>query len=141
MDFGYPYLLVGGMEFPLSFAKGTRSDKGYTVTGTGTLEYCRTHDIQIQAYAPLHSELLKSPEETEPQFRQVSQHLKELAAKKQTGPSAVAVAWLLCHPTSIVPIIGSTNPAHIAHNCVADRVVLSNGEWYAAVTELPTRSI
>jgi predicted oxidoreductase len=140
---GYPRLLADGMEFALSLAKGGGSGDGFpAVAGTGTLEYCRRHDIQIQAYSPLRGELSKSRQEVEPKFKQVAQLLGDVAAKNQTAPSAVALAWLLHHPAGIVPIIGSTDLKHIAANCEADRISLSNDDWYsllAATTEISPR--
>jgi predicted oxidoreductase len=54
-----------------------------------------------------------------------------MAKQKQTTPSALALAWLLRHPAGIVPIIGATNPAHIADNCAAVDIEVTRQEWYA----------
>jgi hypothetical protein len=70
--------------------------------------------------------------------------LKELAQTKASTAPAVALAWLLHHPAGIVPIIGSTNPHHIIEDCTADRVELSDEEWYelfAAWANIKSRSI
>lgn len=108
-------------------------------TGLPTIvDYCRLHDIQVQAYAPLKgSDVLSAPNLLDPpadasaELKNAAQVLKAMAAKKNTTPSAVAIAWLLRHPAGIVPIIGATRPEHITENCAADGVELTRVEWYS----------
>jgi predicted oxidoreductase len=94
----------------------------------GTLDYCRLHDIQLQAYGPVRG--LCNPDAT-PTIKRATQVLTGMAAKKNTTPTALALAWLLRHPAGIVPIMGSINPEHIIENCAADRVEVRRSEWYA----------
>ena len=78
------------------------------------------------------------------QVKQVGQLLSELARRKNTTPSAVALAWLLRHPAGILPIIGASNPEHIVENCAADRITLSREEWYtlfSASAEIQSRQV
>jgi predicted oxidoreductase len=106
-------------------------------TFAGLIDYCRLHQIQVQAYSPLKgdvhraSNLLKSPADAAPENRRVAQELASLAKDKNTSLSAIALAWLLRHPAGIVPIIGTANPEHVIENCAADNIVLSREEWYA----------
>jgi len=44
--------------------------------------------------------------------------------------SFAALAWLLKHPSKILPIIGSTQPERIAEAAKADDLELSREEWY-----------
>jgi predicted oxidoreductase len=44
--------------------------------------------------------------------------------------TVVALAWLLKHPSNIMPIIGSTNPDHIREAVKATEVELTREEWY-----------
>ena len=64
-------------------------------------------------------------------MKNAAQVLADLAKKKGTAPSAVALAWLLRHPAGIVPIIGTVNPERVIENCAADRITLSREEWYS----------
>jgi predicted oxidoreductase len=114
LGLGYPNLIVDS----------------FTGAG-GTLDHCRLHDIQIQAYAPLRTELINPPADAAPPLREAAQVLSELARQKGSTPAAVALAWVMRHPAGIVPIIGATNPAHIIEDCAADRVTLNREEWYA----------
>ena len=109
-----------------------RYHHSYTaVEEAGTIDYCRLHDIRVQAWSPLRGAMLEPPETVEPHVRQTVNLLRRFAEEKGTTIHAVALAWLLRHPAGIIPIIGSTKPEHIAQNCAADDIVLSREEWYA----------
>ena len=97
----------------------------------GTLDYCRLHNMQIQAYAPLRGGLLNPSADARREVQEAADVLTDLAHKKNTNPASLALAWLLRHPAGIVPIIGSTNPDHIIDSCYAQRVTLTRSEWYS----------
>ena len=97
---------------------------------TGAVDYCRLHDLQIQAYSPLRGALLSPSENAPAQTKEAAKTLADMARDKNTSPSALALAWLLRHPAGIVPIIGTTNPMHVAEDCAAIRLTLSREEWY-----------
>jgi len=106
--------------------------------GALTLDYCRVHDMQVQAYSPLKAgnigtppNLLKPNENAPPEVKRAIQTLTEVAQKKGVGSAAVMLAWLLHHPAGIVPIIGATKAEHVVENCAADRVELIREEWYS----------
>jgi predicted oxidoreductase len=130
LGLSYLYPLIDGMDFSLQLTSGSALDGGYTgLSSAGTLDYCRLHDIQIQAWSPLRG--LSNPSSYErPELRRAAQLLTDFASEKEATPSAVALAWLLRHPAGILPIIGPSNPAHIIENCEADRISLSRDEWY-----------
>ncbi len=103
-----------------------------SLRGEGTLEYCRLHDITIQAWGPLASGAVigtggEPPSEA---ARSASTVVAALARDKNVSPEAIAIAWLLRHPARIQPIIGTTNPARIRAACEADVVELTREEWY-----------
>lgn len=118
-------------------------------TGVGALvDYCRLHDIQVQAYSPLRGGnasdtpvLVDPTADASPELKQVAQVVADIAKTHNTTAGAVMLAWLLRHPAGIVPIIGASKPEHVIDNCVADRVDLSREEWntlfYAAAAIQP----
>jgi predicted oxidoreductase len=61
-------------------------------------------------------------------------HIREtldlIARNRETSRSVVAIAWLLKHPSRIIPIIGSTDPIKIKEMAKAADVELSRDEWY-----------
>jgi len=56
--------------------------------------------------------------------------LDSLAQQRGVTRSTVALAWLLKHPSKIVPIIGSTKPESIRAAVKALDFELSRDEWY-----------
>jgi predicted oxidoreductase len=90
----------------------------------GTFDYCRLHDIQVQAWSPIRGNLPATS----------AQLVAELAEQKGVSSRAIALAWLLRHPARIVPVFGTMSPAHLIENCKADEVQLSRSEWYALLS-------
>jgi predicted oxidoreductase len=118
--------------------------------GVATLDYCRVHDIHVQAYSPLKASNIGQPPNllnpaavATPEVRKAAQALADIANTHGTTPSAVMLAWLLHHPARIAPIIGATKVEHVIDNCAADRVELSRTEWYSllrTVAEIEPRA-
>ena len=54
------------------------------------------------------------------------------AVAKKLGVSRVVVtfAWLMRHPSGIVPLVGSVNPARIKEAATADGIEISREDWY-----------
>jgi predicted oxidoreductase len=121
----HPDLITDGLDFNREGA--TRLIQAYTGVA-GTLDYCRLHDIQVQAYSPVRG--LSNTEAT-PAIRQTLQLLKDMAHQKNTTPFALALAWLMRHPAGIVPVLGGDNPDHLVEDCAAERIEVTRQEWYA----------
>jgi predicted oxidoreductase len=56
--------------------------------------------------------------------------LDEIALTRGVSRSVIAYAWLLKHPSGIVPIIGTTNPDRIREAVRAPELELTREEWY-----------
>jgi len=98
----------------------------------GTIEYCRTENIQLQAWSPLARGLfsgqpLDGQSET---VRQTADLVGTLAEQKGTTREAIVLAFLLRHPAGIQPVIGTVNPQRIRACGEAVKVELSREEWY-----------
>lgn len=101
----------------------------------GLIDYCRLHDITIQAWAPIAGgKLIDPPHTADVRVQQLAQQIAKMAAEKNTTREAIVLAWLLRHPAGIQPIIGTMNPTRLIDSCRADEVVLSREEWYALFT-------
>ncbi len=118
-------LLDEGMDMNRDVSAANRSE--------GTLEFCRLHDITIQAWSPLAAGLLggRAPSQPDPRLAGAAAKVAEMAAAKGVSAEAVLIAWLLRHPARIQPIIGTMNPQRIAAARQADGIELSREEWYA----------
>lgn len=96
-----------------------------------TLDYCRLHEMVVQAWSPVAGGRLFTQAPDVPQnVQNTAKLIQELAEKHQTTPDAIALGWLLHHPANIQPIIGTLKPERIADSVKADDVHLSRLEWY-----------
>ena len=64
------------------------------VRGQGTLEYCRTHDIAIQAWSPL-ARGAASGGASDSHSVELSALVASIAAEKNVSSEAIVIAWLL----------------------------------------------
>lgn len=105
-------------------------EQGYAGT-EGIVDYCRLHDISIQAWSPVAGGVLFNPgDDASPAVRHTAALVAEMAAEKETTREAIALGWLLRHPAPIWPVIGTTKPERIHNSAQADAVELSHAEWY-----------
>ena len=94
------------------------------------LDYCRLHDITIQAWSPLQFRMFGGTFIDNPDFPKLNKALAVIAEREGVSKSAVAIAWILRHPAKIQAIIGTMNPEHIKDTCNAVKVNLSHHDWY-----------
>jgi predicted oxidoreductase len=98
----------------------------------GILDYCRLHNILVQAWAPVaNGKLIDPPKGVEANVRKTAKLVAQMAKEKRTTKEGVVLAWLLRHPAPVQPIIGTTKAERIVASCAADSVSLSREEWYA----------
>ena len=109
-----------------------RSDYPEPTRGEGTLEFCRMHEITIQAWNPLASGIVSGKPLAVPDERieKTAALVAKIAEQKGVSKEAIVIAWLLRHPARIQPLIGTMNPTRIAGACQAGGVKLSREEWY-----------
>lgn len=102
----------------------------------GTLDQCLERRITPMAWSPLGAGLLgngaKSLLPAQESYRSAAtvKALDEIAAARGVSRTVIALAWLLKHPSRIMPIIGSTNPQRIQEAATADTLELTREEWY-----------
>ena len=120
----HPYLISNGILVNMTDAPFAHTD--------GTLEYCRTHDILIQAWSPVAGgRLFKVADDAPQNERDTADLIAKLAQEKNTSKEGIALAWLLRHPAGIQPILGTEKTSRLADCVQADEVELSRQEWYS----------
>ncbi len=98
----------------------------------GTLDYCRLHQVMLQAWSPVaKGSLIDPPSKAEKRVRTTAELVAALAKTKHISKEAIALAWLLRHPAGIQPLVGTTDRERLVASCLADRLDLSREEWYA----------
>jgi predicted oxidoreductase len=102
----------------------------------GTLDQCLESNITPMAWSPLGAGLLGDgakrllPGQRGYKTGEVVKLLDEIALTRGVSRSVIAYAWLLKHPSGIVPIIGTTNPDRIREAVRAPELELTREEWY-----------
>jgi aryl-alcohol dehydrogenase-like predicted oxidoreductase len=112
------------------------------------LRTCRELGVGFVAYSPLGRGMLAgavredaslAPDDwrrKNPRFQEgnlarnvtAMRPLERIAQRMNASPAQVALAWVLAREPTIVPIFGTTNPAHVASNAEATRLALSAGD-------------
>jgi predicted oxidoreductase len=110
------------------------------VFSDGTLDQCLEKKITPMAWSPLAGgligegakRLLSWQQQYKPEkFLPV---LEEIAKARGASRTAIALAWLMRHPSKIVPIVGSNNPERIREAVKATEITLTREEWYRLFT-------
>jgi predicted oxidoreductase len=96
----------------------------------GTLDYCRLHDITVQAWSPLQKGFFGGCFIDDPALPELNRVLAELGEQYGVSKTAIAIAWILRHPAGIQAIAGTMNPSHLREFCDAVKVNLTHNEWY-----------
>lgn len=94
------------------------------------INYSYLNDITIQAWSPFNYGFFDGIFIDSPKFLKLNEKLQKLAEKYAVDKSAVAVAWIMRHPSNIQPIIGTTKPERIKNICIASEFELTRHEWY-----------
>ena len=130
-------LIINQLQF--SITNTTMIDAGLNVNmenaaavnrDGSVLDYCRLHDITIQAWSPFQYGFFEGVFLDNPKFPELNQVIDRIASEKGVTNSALAVAWILRHPARIQTIIGTTNPERLKAICKASDVELTRQEWY-----------
>jgi predicted oxidoreductase len=102
----------------------------------GTIEYCRLHNITLQAWGSLAWGLVSGREVEKPAEKNIrtSSLVAEMAKEKGVSPEAILIAWILRHPAKIQPVLGTTKTERIAAACQGDGISLTREEWYRLFT-------
>lgn len=107
----------------------------------GVLEYCRLHDITIQAWSPFQYGFFEGVFIDNDKFPELNQVMERIAVEKNVTKNTIAVAWIMRHPANIQTIAGTTNAVRLTEMCRASDITLSREEWYelykAAEKKLP----
>lgn len=96
----------------------------------GLLDYCRLHDITIQAWSPLQYGYFKGCFIDSSEFPKLNEALQEVGDAYGISKTAAAIAWILRHPAKMQVIAGTMNPQHLTDLCDAVKADLTHHQWY-----------
>ncbi len=102
----------------------------------GTLDQCLVERLTPLAWSPLAQGQLgegsnfPGAPKTSPAAERINAALDVIARARGTSRVVVALAWLLKHPSRIIPLVGSTDLARIRDTTKAAELDLTREEWY-----------
>jgi predicted oxidoreductase len=102
----------------------------------GTLDQCLEKGITPLSWSPLGGGALGDggkADGKDQKRKDLLSLLDRLAEKHGASRTVINLAWLMKHPSRIIPIVGSVNPARIRDAAKADDVELTREEWYAVL--------
>ena len=141
-------LAVNQLQLSAAFTPGFESgfhvnmeDSQAAMRDGSIFEYCKLHDVVIQAWSVLQFGYFKGNFVGNEKFQALNQVLDRLAIKYGVTSSTIAVSWILRYPAKMQAVVGTTNPKHLIEASQATNFNLTRKEWYeiylAAGNNLP----
>lgn len=96
----------------------------------GIVDYCRLHDITLQAWSPFQAGFFTGPFLGNPEYAELGVVVDRLAAKYDVPALAIATAWITRHPAHWQVVIGTTTPERVAAAAQGSEIPLTRPEWY-----------
>jgi len=94
----------------------------------GILDYCLLHKIQPMAWAPLGGGIMN--DDSHPRYRAIIAAATIMSQKYNTGINQVLIAYLLKHPSGIIPVLGTTKIERLNQAKEAKNIILSREDWF-----------
>lgn len=125
MQFSIPVsnMIANGMEVNME-------TNGAVDRDGSVLDYCRLHDITIQAWSPFQMPGWKGCFLGSEEYPELNNKIKELADKYQVSGTTIATAWILRHPAGMQVIAGTTSEERLKEVVQACTIELTKEEWY-----------
>ena len=60
--------------------------------------------------------------------------VEAIAKERDVSRTVIALAWLMKHPSGIIPVVGSVDPDRIREVVKATELDLTREEWYRLLT-------
>jgi predicted oxidoreductase len=102
----------------------------------GTLDQCLAQEMTPLAWSPLGRGTFATggaPAADDPRragLLKLNEVLDATAALYGVSRTVITLAWLMKHPSRILPIVGTIRPDRIREAVLADEVTISRDEWY-----------
>ena len=96
----------------------------------GVLDYCRLHDITVQAWSPFQAGFFTGPFLGSPEFAELNAVVDRLASAYDVPAEAIATAWITRHPARMQVVLGTTTPARLAAAARGADIELTRPQWY-----------
>lgn len=126
------------LDFPLVTDQMEFSINRLDPMRDGVLDRCMREGVTPMPWSPLAGGALATGEGLDPQL---VTKIDELAEREGVSRAAIAVAFVLAHPSRAVPLLGSQNADRLAEQAAAVNVTLDREDVYALVQLSDGRSL
>ena len=92
----------------------------------GTLDYMLTNGIRPMSWSPLGSVFREDTEQT----RRIHKQLGALLEKYNATEDQLLLAWILKHPSRVIPVIGTTHKERLKQAMDATKIDLDIEDWF-----------
>jgi len=97
----------------------------------GSLDHMQVHEIRPMAWNPLGSVFREDTGQT----RRLKKVLAGLVEKYHVGSDVILLAWIMQHPSKVIPVAGTVNVARIQQLTKASQLILDKEDWFEIWTE------
>jgi predicted oxidoreductase len=133
-------MLQSRLPFPLVSNQVEISPLRLDTFTDGTLDQCIEKKMTPLAWSPVAGGRLRAALEKDGKLpekpddaatvQRLAPVLSDIANAYGVTPLAIVMAWLMRHPSKIIPIVGSTRPEAIRDAAQADSITLDRESWY-----------
>lgn len=131
-------LLVNQLQFSLPVSNMIANGLEVNMTSEGSadrdgsvLDYCRLHDITIQAWSPFQMGNWKGLFLGSSEYTELNELMQQMGEKYDATDNMMATAWIMRHPANMQMIAGTMNLKRMQGIARASELVLTREEWYS----------
>lgn len=116
-------MVANGMEVNMDTDGATDRDGS-------VLDYCRLHDVTIQAWSPFQMPNWRGCFLGSEEYQELNQEIAVLSKKYGVSDTTIAAAWILRHPAGMQIIAGTSSEKRLKEILAAGTITLTREEWY-----------
>lgn len=94
------------------------------------LDYCRLHDVTIQAWSPFQMPGWTGCFLGNARYEKLNAEIAALAQQYGVSDTTIAASWILRHPARMQLIAGTSSEQRLREILAAGELVLTREEWY-----------
>ena len=124
--------LAACLPFTLASVQIEFSPVAVSALQDGVLDLAMAQRLGVLAWSPLGQGRLMHATAMPDDARldAVRAELDRIGARQGVSRDVAAYAWIMCHPSRAVPLVGSQDPVRIRAAVAACKVPIERGDWY-----------
>ena len=130
-------LVVNQVQFSIPVSNLVANGMEVNMETTGSidhdgslLDYCRLHDITLQAWSPFQMPAWKGCFLGSDEYPELNKKLHVIAEKYNVSDTTIAAAWILRHPANMQIVTGTSSESRLKEIIAACDITLTREEWY-----------